>query len=209
VHSSSTTDIVYAAFRSAYSASRLQDPANCSTKLLVLRTEDRERNGGEPWTQMMAKLRLRATSLLDVTRSTDQAVQRRLIKFVKLVARQDHLRRAITRGPRIDRIFAELPNVLVRDHVWPKVLSRTRLPAVRKMSHPPGGQRSHANVGVRERANEDGNGVRWGPSPAIQVIEAGEHRARCRFAGIVALELGAEVLRVSTGRRTGRGGAHG
>ena len=89
------------------------------------------RHGGEPWTDargeaaaqvaepLLLDLRVRAEVLPEGHHRLREHARRR----------QDHLRRATSRwASTYDRIFAELPDVPFRDHVWPKFLLRERGP---------------------------------------------------------------------------------
>ena len=82
------------------------------------------RHGGEPWTELMVKLLLKWPNLYYST-----------VAFAPKHYNHDIIDFANTRGADkiiyagyypmgldIDRIFAELPNVPFRDHVWPKFL---------------------------------------------------------------------------------------
>jgi len=82
------------------------------------------RHGGEPWTDLMAKLLLKWPNLYYSTSAfAPRHYNREIIDFVnKRGADKIIYAGYFPMGLSLDRIFEELPTVPFRDHVWPKFL---------------------------------------------------------------------------------------
>ncbi len=82
------------------------------------------RHGGEPWTALMAKLLLKWPNLYYSTSAfAPKHYPADIIEFANRRGADKVLYAGYySAGLHLDRIFAELPNVPFRDHVWPKFL---------------------------------------------------------------------------------------
>jgi hypothetical protein len=82
------------------------------------------RHGGQPWTDLMAKLLLKWPNLYYSTSAFAQKHYDPAIIHFANTRGADKVIYAgyYPMGLDIDRIFAEMPNVPFRDHVWPKFL---------------------------------------------------------------------------------------
>jgi len=82
------------------------------------------RHGGEPWTQLMVKLLLKWPNLHYSTSAfAPKHYNRDIIDFANTRGADKIIYAGYyPMGLDIDRIFAELPHVPFRDHVWPKFL---------------------------------------------------------------------------------------
>jgi predicted TIM-barrel fold metal-dependent hydrolase len=82
------------------------------------------RHGGEPWTELMAKLLLKWPNLHYSTSAFAPKHYNKIIVNFANTRGADKIIYAgyYPMGLDIDRIFAELPQVPFRDHVWPKFL---------------------------------------------------------------------------------------
>jgi predicted TIM-barrel fold metal-dependent hydrolase len=82
------------------------------------------RHGGEPWTELMVKLLLKWPNLYYSTSAfAPKHYNRDVIHFANTRGADKIIYAGYyPMGLDIDRIFAELPDVPFRDHVWPKFL---------------------------------------------------------------------------------------
>ncbi|HEY7440109.1 MAG TPA: amidohydrolase family protein [Acidimicrobiia bacterium] len=82
------------------------------------------RHGGEPWTDLMVKLLLRWPNLYYSTSAfAPKHYPRDIIEFANTRGADKVVYAGYySAGLGLDRIFAELPDVPFRDHVWPKFL---------------------------------------------------------------------------------------
>ena len=82
------------------------------------------RHGGEPWTELMVKLLLKWPNLHYSTSAfAPKHYNKDIINFANTRGADKIIYAGYyPMGLDIDRIFAELPNVPFRDHVWPKFL---------------------------------------------------------------------------------------
>ena len=82
------------------------------------------RHGGEPWTELMVKLLLKWPNLYySTTAFAPKHYNRDIIDFANTRGADKIIYAGyFPMGLSLDRIFAELPNVPFRDHVWPKFL---------------------------------------------------------------------------------------
>ena len=83
------------------------------------------RHGGEPWTALMVKLLLKWPNLYYSTSAfAPKHYNRDIIDFANTRGADKVIYAGyFPMGLSLDRIFAELPHVPFRDHVWPKFLS--------------------------------------------------------------------------------------
>ena len=82
------------------------------------------RHGAEPWTELMVKLLLKWPNLYYSTSAfAPKHYNERIIEFANTRGAEKVIYAGYyPMGLDIDRIFAELPDVPFRDHVWPKFL---------------------------------------------------------------------------------------
>jgi uncharacterized protein len=82
------------------------------------------RHGGEPWTELMAKLLLKWPNLYYSTSAfAPKHYNKNIIDFANARGADKIIYAGyFPMGLSLDRIFSELPNVPFRDHVWPKFL---------------------------------------------------------------------------------------
>jgi predicted TIM-barrel fold metal-dependent hydrolase len=94
------------------------------------------RHGGEPWSELMVKLLLKWPNLYYSTSAfAPKHYNRDIIDFANTRGADKVMYAGYyPMGLDIDRIFAEMPNVPFRDHVWPKFLSENAA-RVLKLDH--------------------------------------------------------------------------
>jgi predicted TIM-barrel fold metal-dependent hydrolase len=82
------------------------------------------RHGGEPWTPLLVKLMLKWPNLYYSTSAfAPKHYNKEIIEFANTRGADKVIYAGYyPMGLDIDRIFAEMPNVPFRDHVWPKFL---------------------------------------------------------------------------------------
>ncbi len=82
------------------------------------------RHGGQPWTELMVKLLLKWPNLYYSTSAfAPKHYDRHIVEFANTRGADKVIYAGYyPMGLDIDRIFAELPSVPFRDHVWPKFL---------------------------------------------------------------------------------------
>jgi len=87
------------------------------------------RHGGQPWTDLMVKLLLKWPNLYYSTSAfAPKHYDKAIIEFANTRGADKVIYAGYyPMGLDIDRIFAELPNVPFRDHVWPKFLRENAL----------------------------------------------------------------------------------
>ena len=138
--------------------------------LVLPRAKIVTRHGGEPWSELMVKLLLKWPNLYYSTSAfAPKHYNKDIINFANTRGADKIIYAGYyPMGLDIDRIFAEMPNVPFRDHVWPKFLY--------------------------ENAARVLEGV-MGPLAGIRVVEL-PNIGPVQFAGMLLSDLGAEVLRV-------------